>query len=215
MHQLKVFPVGQAILSAGSPGCWLSCTHGIAEEFGHGESVIWTYLLSGPSNPALHLLINALGTLLLDKQTLDTPVTASNLITSVILEISRGHDSHIGWHYISALSTRLTFPRSVTWTVQPKQITRFNSHDLPDVKINPLDFCLNYASGCFFWNTSRDLLKTYRLDLLPFLFLSGRTPLRVQEKSTFLSNKCTNAHQRAELTHPLPSRPSLMHFPSR
>lgn len=58
---------------------------GIAEEFGHGQSVIWTYLPPGPSNPALHLLLNALGTLLLDKQTLDTLVTASNLITSVIL----------------------------------------------------------------------------------------------------------------------------------
>lgn len=151
MHQLKVFPVGQAILSAGSAKLLVKLhTHSIAEEFGHGESVIWTYLLSGPSNPALHLLLNALGTLLLDKQTLDTPVTASNLITSVILEISRGHGSHIGWHYISARSTQLTFLCSVTKTVQPKQITRFNSHDLADVKINPLDFSMNYASGCFF-----------------------------------------------------------------
>lgn len=94
--------------------CWLSCTRSIAEEFGHGESVIWTYLPPGPSNPALHLLLNALGTLLLDKQTLDTLVAASNLITSVILWISWGHCSLIDWHYMSALSTQLTLLCRVT-----------------------------------------------------------------------------------------------------
>lgn len=120
-HQLKV-----SSRSSGQScqlwGCRWSCTRSIAEEFGHGESVIWTYLPAGPPNPALHLLLNALGTLLLDKQTLDTLVTASNLITSVILWISWGHGSLIDGYYVSALSAQLTLPMQSDKTVQAKQI---------------------------------------------------------------------------------------------
>lgn len=124
-HQLKV-----SSRSSGRSGQlrgrrW-SCTRSIAVEFGHGESVIWTYLPSGPPNPALHLLLNALGTLLLDKQTLDTLVTASNLITSVILWISWGHGSLIDWYYVSALSAQLTLPVQSDKTVQAKQIRRLD-----------------------------------------------------------------------------------------
>lgn len=125
-HQLKVSGRGPG-QSCQLRGCRWSCTRSIAEEFGHGESVIWTYLPSGPPNPALHLLLNALGTLLLDKQTLDTLVTASNLITSVILWISWGHGSLIDWYYVSALSAQLTLPMQSDQTVQAKQIRRLGS----------------------------------------------------------------------------------------
>lgn len=125
-HQLKVSSAARR-QSCQLWSCWWSCTRSIAEEFGHGESVIWTYLPSGPPNPALHLLLNALGTLLLDKQTLDTLVTASNLITSVILWISWGHGSLIDWHYVSALSAQLTLPMQSDKTLQAKQIRRLDS----------------------------------------------------------------------------------------
>jgi len=55
VHQLNVFGVG------------VGCTRSIAEEFGHGRGVIWTYLPPGPLNPALPLPPHALGTSLLDK----------------------------------------------------------------------------------------------------------------------------------------------------
>lgn len=147
-HQLKVSSLSSG-WSCQLRGRWWSCTHSIAEEFGHGESVIWTYLPSGPPNPALHLLLNALGTLLLDKQTLDTLVTASNLITSVILWISWGHGSLIDWYYVSALSAQLTLPVQSDKTVQANKYAAWTLCQLTSTKINLLYFPgQSHNSGC-------------------------------------------------------------------